>query len=97
VIPLPIIPQITSRRLVDGRGIVWFRSAVTDGGFQPVYLLGLSTGAHNRAIISYACTRPPTENHPWRNARLWRARSADVLLGLQVQSFDRDQRRPMAR
>jgi hypothetical protein len=36
------------------------------------------------------------ENHLSRDAREWRARSPDLLLGLQVQSFDRDQRRSMA-
>jgi bifunctional non-homologous end joining protein LigD len=37
------------------------------------------------------------ENHFRRDARSWRARPPDLLLGLQMQPLDRDQRRPMAR
>src|ERR1700730_15033933 len=44
------------------------------------------------AITSYA----PTEEHLRRNARLGRSRSPDLLLGLQVQPWDRNQRRQMA-
>jgi hypothetical protein len=46
-------------------------------------------------IIGHDC--PPAEDHPCRDARRWRARDPELLLGLQVQPLDRDQRGPVAR
>ncbi len=51
---------------------------------RPVFVVGINNLA-----------KQPVEYFR-RDARSSRARSPDLLLGLQVQSFDRDQRRSMA-
>jgi hypothetical protein len=50
---------------------------------------GPKTDTTQPITVVFACPRCTTV--------YWRVRSADLLLGLQVQPFDRNQRRPMAR
>jgi hypothetical protein len=38
--------------------------------------------------MAHARSHPPEEDHSRRNARRWRSRSPDLLLGLQVQPLD---------
>jgi hypothetical protein len=61
-------------------------SEPSHGGFPPIAIGG---------IMGRVGSQPPAENHLRRDARLWRARSPDLLLGLQMHPLDSERRRPM--
>jgi hypothetical protein len=46
--------------------------------------------------LQWPHAQPHPKDHLRRNARRWRSRPPDLLLGFPVRPLDRDQRRPMA-